>query len=366
MSHGWVNLTSRRLRLLVEGSRLFGWSPLDAFRSGCTAIVLLLGTLCDTGFAQNLVLQERWRTSGFDLASVAGMVESADGRILVSDPRNAMVIAFDSTGRFQRVWLRSGDGPGEVRGPQLLARVPNGGVLLLDAGHGSIEVFDQRLAFRRRVPLQPRISNPKSMVAIGNDEILISGWRPGAAAVVHDIDSTGGPRASWIAGPSTRNPRATSIIAGGALGLGPSGEILFSQASPHAIHVLSPGDSSFRVIVSDPGVLPLVGDKAVRVQGAGSDRRVSFWWTFPRSVFVQLLPGGLVLNVVLFEDEGYTVWEVYDRSGKLRVSQPFGKAYTPWSVTANGDLLCSYETEEGVPVAARVSLTFQGVAEPQG
>lgn len=359
----WLHAAPRRRKVVVEGLGLFGWSSLDAFQVGCTVIVLLFGPLCDTGVAQSLVLQERWRASGFDLASVAGMVESEDGRILVSDPRNATVISFDSTGRFQRVWLRPGDGPGEVRGPQLLARVPTGSVLLLDVGHGSIEVFDQHLAFRRRVPLQPRITNPKGMVAIGNDEALISGWRSGATTVVHSIDSTGGTRASWIVGPSTRNPRAASIIAGGALGLGPSGEILFTQASPHAIHMLSPGDSSFQVIVSDPRVLPIVGDQAVRVQGTGTDRRVSFWWSFPRSVFVHSLPGGMLLNVVLFEDEGYTIWEIYDRSGRQRASQRVTKAYMPWSVTANGDLLCSYETEEGVPVAARVSLTLQGMAE---
>lgn len=78
----------------------------------------------------------------------------------------------------------------------------------------------------------------------------------------------------------------------------------------------------------------------------------------PQSRGLFRLQGGRILNVVWKHDEGRSIWDMYTPQGKRIARQVFSRAYEPWALARNGDILASYRAPEtGVHRATRLRMT---------
>jgi hypothetical protein len=334
--------------------------PVPALAGLLAAVSLAITPTAD---AQGLQLRERWSTRGApgkEFISIDGMAEARDGTVWVSDPRGGAVYGVAPDAASMRVVARSGNGPGEVRGPHHIAQTPDGGLAVLDLGHNAIEVFDGSSRFQYRIPLQYPIVNPKGFVVLPGNRFVVSGGIYGRAESIHIFGLDGRLSASWLPAPRTINLRAGVLVAGGPLAPMGDGSLLFSRAAPHEIAVFSANGAQVRGIARDRRLLPAIGDDFIHERGSGPSLTRSFRWDFPQSKAVFRLPDGRVLNVVRFYDEGTSLWEIYSVDGRLLRRATVRRAYSPWSLTRSGDVLASYvdpDTQE--QVAVRLVLTEQ-------
>lgn len=304
-----------------------------------------------------MVLEERWRTKGapgvLEFGSVDGMAETPTGEIWICDPLAPAVASVDARGRRLRLVAREGDGPGEVRSPTLAAATPNGTVAIFDQGHNAVELFRGDGRFLRRVTLSQTVLNPKGMAVLANGEVLLSGGlaseRGGA---VHRFEADGRYVSSWGAAAAARDPRAVGLISGGPLAVSGS-DVLYSQAAPHLIALYSTEGERRRLIARDPSVVPAIGDRFIQRRG---NRRV-FEWRFPQSAGVFRLSDGNVLNVVWNAPANTSTWEIYRPTGELVVRKRIARAYRPWTLARNGDVLATVvDTATGEVVVVRLAL----------
>jgi phage-related protein len=306
----------------------------------------------------DISLEERWRTKGtagiLEFGSVEGMVETAGGAIWISDPLGKVVASTDARGRSLRVVAREGDGPGEVRSPTLAAPVPTGGMAIYDQEHDAVELFRDDGRFIRRVPLSAKVLNPKGFAVLANGEMLLSGGLlSGGGGAVHRFGADGRLLSSWGATARARDPRVVGLVSGGPLAALPGGEVLYSQAAPHLIASYSATGQRRRLIASDPVVVRPMGDEFIQRRGG---QRV-FQWRFPQSAGVFRLTGGNVLNVVWNAPANASTWEVYRPTGGLVVRKRIARAYRPWALARNGDVLATVvDAETGEVVVVRLAL----------
>lgn len=338
--------------------RLMIARPVPALAAALVAVAL---ASTSTASAQELQLRERWSTRGTpgsEFISIAGMAEARDGTVWVSDPRAGAIYGVAADAASMRVVARSGDGPGEVRGPHLIAQTPDGGLAVIDLGHNAIEVFDERSRFQSRVQLQYPIVNPKGFVVLAGSRFVVSGGIYGRSESIHVFGRDGRLGASWLPAARTKNPRAGVMVAGGPLASMGDGSLLFSRAAPHEIAVFTANGARVRGIAGDRLLLAAIGEDFIHETGSGQSLIRSFRWDFPQSKAVFRLADGRVLNVVRFFDEGTSLWEIYGADGRLVRRASVRRAYSPWSLTRSGDVLASYidpATQE--QVAVRLVLT---------
>ena len=115
-----------------------------------------------------------------------------------------------------------------------------------------------------------------------------------------------------------------------------------------------------RVFASDPDLLEPIGDDFIHETGAGMNLRRTFNWYFPQSRAIFRLLDGRILNVVWKHDEGRSIWDVYSPQGKRIARQVFSRAYEPWALARNGDVLASYrDPETGEHIATRLRVTIR-------
>ena len=88
-----------------------------------------------------------------ELSSVSGLFELPDGRVLVSDGIDETLLRIDLRTMKTDTIGRSGAGPGEYKGPDLLYGLPEGGVLLVDLGNGRLSFFDGALKYKESAPI---------------------------------------------------------------------------------------------------------------------------------------------------------------------------------------------------------------------
>jgi hypothetical protein len=77
----------------------------------------------------------------YNFGLVAGIALAADGSLLVLDQQALAVRAFDREGRHTRSFGRSGGGPGELSHPTGLAVLPDGRVLVSDPRNARVNVY---------------------------------------------------------------------------------------------------------------------------------------------------------------------------------------------------------------------------------
>lgn len=88
-----------------------------------------------------------------ELSSITGLLELADGRVLVSDGIDETLLRIDLRTMKADTISRAGAGPGEYKGPDLLYGLPAGGVLLVDLGNARLSFFDAALKYKESSPI---------------------------------------------------------------------------------------------------------------------------------------------------------------------------------------------------------------------
>lgn len=338
-------------------------------RTAALAVVLSLAACSDgadgepephprSGPSTTLTVTEVWTAKGnpgvLEFGGINGVVEGPDGEVWVSESMSRSVAAISPDGLRTRIVTRSGDGPGELRLPTLMTRAGADEIAVLDLGRRSVDFFGTGGEFVRRVVLSHAVVHPKGL-AIRNGRIVVSGGIFGNGHAIHLFSAAGELEHSWHPAPRTRNPRAGLMVAGGPLAVDAQGGILFSLAAPHRLVRYAPEGGAGRVIASDPDLLRPVGDDFIREDGVTR----TFDWYFPQSRGVFVRPDGTILNVVRFHAEGYTLWEVYRPDGTPVVRQRVNRAYEPWAMTRDGDVLASYadpDTDEPIVTRLRIDV----------
>lgn len=113
--------------------------------------------------------------------SVVGAILLPGGRIAVADRGAHEVRLYDSSGTFLRALGRNGEGPGEFRDVDLLARYRGDSLLAHDSRLRRISIISGELIFGRsfRLPLaEEQIAWP--VCALGDGSILLWTFAPGA------------------------------------------------------------------------------------------------------------------------------------------------------------------------------------------
>lgn len=91
---------------------------------------------------------------------LAGLRELPDGRVLVSDGIDEVLLRLDLTaGRSEQIG-RTGQGPGEYRGPDALFPTADGGTLLVDLGNGRLSVFGADGRYRESLSIAQGAPGP--------------------------------------------------------------------------------------------------------------------------------------------------------------------------------------------------------------
>jgi hypothetical protein len=101
-------------------------------------------------------------SAGFDAA----------GRLHILDVGSRTVTVVDRAGDFVRTTGRPGDGPGEHRMPAAMAVLPDGRVVVSDAGHRALQLFDANGAFVRAIPLGDGVAPPVALFAHGDAGVV--------------------------------------------------------------------------------------------------------------------------------------------------------------------------------------------------
>lgn len=293
--------------------------------------------------SQQVLVKERWSTTGvagtLEFGSVDGMAEAGNGSIWISDARSRVVAVLGPDGRGLRIVSRQGDGPGEVKAPTLITRLPDGGIGVYDLVHSAVEIFEPQGQFERRVRLSDIVLNPKGFAALPSGGFVLSGGIPSVQGALHHFNPAGRLIRSWRAAPRAKDARAGTLIAGGPVSVTADGSLLFSQAAPHRIEFHSTPGAVPRLLASHPNIVPPIGDRFVQIKNG----KRTFQWHFLQSAGVFRLRDGNVLNIIWNSPQKLSVWEVYRPDGKLLARQRVSRAYRPWGIAQNGDMLASYE-----------------------
>ncbi len=133
-----------------------------------------------------LELEELWRRGGQDDDVMIGLpveaVADEEGRVYLADQQLCQVHVFNAAGEAVKTLSREGDGPGEVRGPVDLVRLPDGTFGLSEFFPGKITkvTFDDLPAGEINVDVsggQTGGFTMQTMAASAGDHLLIAGSR---------------------------------------------------------------------------------------------------------------------------------------------------------------------------------------------
>lgn len=293
------------------------------------------------------------------------MAEASDERLWVSDSRAQQIVELDKNGDIIGLIADQGEGPGKVLAPSLIARTPSGDMAVYDVRKRSIEILSPSGGFVRSVRLQAGISWIKGFAVLPSGHFVFSGGIPGVGFSIHLFSPEGKLSRSWDPLSETDNPRAAWIVSGGPLFPVQDGSLLYSRAAPHQIVLYkstpeSPAQFQERTIATDRALLEPMGDEVIVERFVDGELVRSFRGAFPQSKGIFLLTDDLLLNVVVFAEQGKSIWQLYGRtSGHLVAHTEMPVPYVPWDVTQNRDLLVSYpDPDTDNVLAARLDLHY--------
>jgi hypothetical protein len=198
----------------------------------------------------------------YGFAFVAGIAVDSAGTMAVADPTMKSVRLYDADGRFLRQVGHDGSGPGEYRSPASLAYLPDGRLLVRDAGNRRVIVYARDGAPLDAFPLGSGLSARWSLVVDtgGRINALVigrtgSGWphmgyrRMDGAGVV--LDTLFEPRR----GDEVRNPAPYEPTA--SWSLHPTGGYVGGLNDRYALHLLRPDGRVLRIERTDVAALPV-------------------------------------------------------------------------------------------------------------
>jgi len=106
-------------------------------------LVLVALTSCSTILGAQTAPERRLTAPdakfSHEFSAINGLRELPDGRVLVSDGIDQVVLRVDMKAGKADTLGRIGQGPGEYKGPDALYALPNGGTLLVDLGNGRLD-----------------------------------------------------------------------------------------------------------------------------------------------------------------------------------------------------------------------------------
>ena len=152
--------------------------------------VALSGAGDISGQVQELRLSEPVAAFPQEFSAVRGLLELADGRVLVADGLGQALMIVDFAAGTADTIGRPGQGPEEYRQPDGLYALPGGAILLVDLGNGRLTELGPDLSFGRTMPLSQGDPAAGGMTlripqgVDGNGRIYYQGRggiRPGAA-----------------------------------------------------------------------------------------------------------------------------------------------------------------------------------------
>lgn len=173
-----------------------------------------------------LAVEEVWSSEGFDMAGglshVAGLAETADGALWISDivaggAGRVLVHRGGAPPGTTHVVARVGDGPGEVLRPNRIAVAPNGDVAVYDSGRGGVETYSPNGEPRGRVRFPVSVDWTKGFDVLASGGFVLSGPVPGVDFAVHYFGPRGRLVRSWGAPAAATDFQARMIGTGGAV-----------------------------------------------------------------------------------------------------------------------------------------------------
>lgn len=303
---------------------------------------------------------EVWSTKGEDLpggplGAVSGLTVDADGDIWISDPVGRRVVVLDPQGKAKSVAARQGDGPGEVRSPnQISSRGEI--VAVYDLAQLAVNFFASDENFTRRTPIRARVTWVKGMALLPHGFVL-SGGMAGSQGSLFQFDSDGGVVAVWDKLPDAESWIASIAGAGGSLTLDSTGTLFFSRAAPHQLIAFEASAAGVfgangRVLAAFADLITAPGDSIIRYDRQDTGVPTQSFRPYARSVGAFILPGGLLLNAVVFPHRHRTLlqWH-HPRTGELVAERWLDGAVRPWATTNDGNLIVTRldaETDEWI------------------
>jgi len=128
-------------------------SAIARFLVASVALAALSGPGNLNGQVQELRLSEPVASFPQEFSAVRGLLELADGRVLVADGLGQALMIVDFAAATADTIGRPGQGPEEYRQPDGLYSLPGGAILLVDLGNGRLTELGPDLSFGSTMPL---------------------------------------------------------------------------------------------------------------------------------------------------------------------------------------------------------------------
>lgn len=282
---------------------------------------------------------------GEPLGAVNGMAEARDGRIWVSFSRHEFaILGFSSDGSVAEGIVPQGATPGGLLIPNRITRFSAASMAVYDLSRSSIEVFDLDGQWERRILLDRQFYNTKGFVVLPDGRMVLSAGSLARDFSVHVFSKLGNRLEGLVpvpvAGMDSRLGEEVEIhTAGGALAVWRDG-VLYSNSAPHRLLYLPLDRADEAQVVAEREDLLKPGVE-VFASPSDSPNTQAFDWFYPQTRGVFLLGDGRILNIVTFQAGGRTLWELYEPSGELVRDVVVERAYWPWALTRDGDVLAS-------------------------
>jgi hypothetical protein len=103
--------------------------------------------------AQEVKLTKASARLSHQFSSIMGLRELADGRVIVADGIDNVVVRANLTSQKLDTVGRAGAGPGEYKAPDAILPLPNDGFVLVDLGNARLSLFDGAGKYRESLPI---------------------------------------------------------------------------------------------------------------------------------------------------------------------------------------------------------------------
>ncbi len=267
--------------------------------------------------------------------SIGGLAMWDDGVIWIGELRSGAIWELSTDRTKPLLMRRQSDETGGPGGTLAMVSAPGHGMLIL--GRNGVSRFQERTGPSDFV--QVHRAEAKGFAAFPNGDYVIAYGQyrddPHREYAIHRYDLAGNHIASWH--PAYPDPDWVRVahLSGGPLAVTAKGDLLFSEMAPFRIIRFLGGTGSDAVVVVENEDIV---SSAEFQRAAPEPGVVAFRWS--RSVFVDELPDGHILNIVRFYPDGrretQTHWLIVSRDGGIVARTVFDGiqrvgARTPWN-----------------------------------
>ncbi len=292
-------------------------------------------------------IREIWRTN-IDprFGSVGGMAEWPDGSIWVADGRNVELWELRSDGSRPKTISWSADISNRIESIMHLSMAPGFGALIVGGSGEGVDVatVDKKFGHHVNLPLIWQYG----FTGLSDGGFVVSGGKypsqPFSQYSVHRYDRGGNHVASWHPVFEHKDWLATRRLSGGPVALTAMGDLLVSDVAPFRVtrYLGMDGDKPVLVVENED----IISSSELIRALAPEEPRVTFQFRWNRSIFVDEMPDGNILNVAhLYSSrrgrpEG--LWTVVTPEGDLLASTRFSNGYDVWGRSQDGGYLADF------------------------